>query len=156
MMRRSAFSLLESLAVIIVLAIAIPPAMSMMTEGARSQADAVAQTRATWFATAILETILADVASEDPDLGFEALDNFGVYLKTPVTGLHDRLAPVRDHYEPMGFSYDASAGPLSNETGVVTGDAQQDVFRTVTVEVSWSTLRGQSRTLTVDCVVTEL
>lgn len=153
---RTAFTLVESLAVVVVLAVAIPPAVSMMVDSAQAQMDSVKQTRATWFAAAILEHIIADANSDDPALGFEALSDAGVYIKTANVGLNDRLADVIALYNGYGLSYTVQIGALSNAGGKVTGDANEDAFRTIIVGVTWTTPRGDSRTLDVGAVVTDL
>ncbi|MCB9847839.1 MAG: type II secretion system protein [Phycisphaeraceae bacterium] len=154
--RRRAFSLVESLAVIVVLAIAIPPAVSMMVDGARTQADSVALTRATWYATSLLECVMADVNSDAPGLGFDALADADAYQTTPTTGFDDRNGVVIGHYAKYGLSHDLVIGELSNAAGVVTGDSDQDVFRTVTAQVTWTNRLGQSRTLSIGCLATDL
>ena len=154
--RRRAFTLVESLAVVVVLSIAIPPAVSMMADAARAQADSVSTTRATWFATALLEQVIADVNSDDAGLGFAALADSNVYLTTPKVGFNDRNGPLIAHYSGLGLTHSVLIGDLADAGGVVTGDADEDVFRTITVGVAWTTLKGDSRTLSIGCVVTDL
>lgn len=153
---RRAFTLVESLAVIIVLSIAIPPAVSMMVDSAGAQSDAVMQARATWFASALLEQVMADVNSDAPGLGFAALDDTDAYLTTATTGFNDRNAALVASYNAMGLTHDFLFGDLADATGAVTGDADQDVFRTVTAEVTWTDMSGASRTLSIGCLATEL
>lgn len=155
-MRRRAFTLVESLAVVVVLSVAIPPAVSMMTDATRAQVDSVKQTRATWFATAILEHIIADVNSDDVNLGFDALADSNAYLTTPTTGLNDRLNVITTLYAGLGFTHSVQIGDLSDATGTVTGDPDVDVFRTITVGVTWTNMKGASRTLSIGCVMTDL
>lgn len=155
-LRRRAFTLVESLAVIVVLAIAVPPAVSMMTDSARAQADSVTLSRATWFATGILEYVMADASSDAPLLGFAAFDDEDAYLNTPDTGLYARMSAMIAQYNTMGLTQSVTIGPLSNAGGVVTGDADEDIFRNVTVSVTWTTLRGVERTLNIGAMVTEL
>lgn len=154
--RRRAFTLVESLAVVVVLSVAIPPAVSMMVDSARAQADSVKQTRATWFATAILEHIIADVNSDDALLGFAALADSNAYLTTASTGLNDRTQDVTTLYSGYGLTHSVQIGALSDAGGTVTGDVNMDVFRTVVVGVTWITLKGDSRTLDIGAVVTDL
>lgn len=155
-LRRRAFTLVESLAVIVVLAIAVPPAVSMMTDSAKAQADSVTLARATWFATGILEYVMADASSDAPLLGFAAFDDDDAYLNTPGTGLYDRMDSIIAHYNAMGLTQGVTVGPLANASGVVTGDADEDIFRNITVSVTWTTLGGAERTLNIGAMVTEL
>lgn len=154
--RRRAFTLVESLAVVVVLSVAIPPAVSMMVDSARAQADSVKQTRATWYATAVLEHVIADVNSDDAGLGFDALADSNAYLTTPKTGLDDRILGISAYYNGLGLTHTVQIGALSDANGVVTGDAGQDIFRTITVGITWTTLKGDSRTLNLGAVVTDL
>lgn len=155
-MGRRAFTLVESLAVVVVLSIAIPPAVSMMIDAAKTQADSVKMTRATWFATSILENIIADVNSDDANLGFNALDDSAAYLTAPSTGLNNRLSGVIAFYNGYGFTHSVQVGALSNAAGKVTGVPADDVFRTITVGVTWTNMNGVSRTLNIGAVVTDL
>jgi len=154
--RRRAFTLVESLAVVIVLSIAVPPAVSMMVDAARTQADSVKMTRATWFATSILENIIADVNSDDVNLGFSALDDSNAYLTTATTGLNNRLSAVIAHYNGFGLTHSVQIGALSESTGAVSGTPSENVFRTITVGVTWTNMNGVSRTLNIGAVVTDL
>ena len=154
--RRRAFTLVESLAVIVVLSVAIPPAVSMMVDSARAQADSVTQARATWFATTVLEHIIADVNSDDAGLGFDALADSNAYLTTPKTGLEDRILTASAFYSGLGLTHTVQIGALSDASGVITGDPGQDIYRTITVSVAWTTLQGNSRTLSLGAVVTDL
>jgi prepilin-type N-terminal cleavage/methylation domain-containing protein len=156
MRRRRAFTLVESLAVVVVLSVAIPPAVSMMTDSARAQVNSITQTRATWYATAVLEHVIADASSDDPVLGFAAMANSSAYLTTPTTGLNDRLGSISTYYAALGLTHTVTIGALSDATGTVTGNSSLDVFRTITVGVTWTTLKGDSRTLSIGCVVTDL
>jgi len=153
---RRAFTLVESLAVIVVLSIAVPPAVSMMTDSAKAQSDSITLTRATWFATGILEHVMADASSDDAGLGFAAFADSDAYLNTPDTGLADRISAMSAHYASLGLTYSVTIGPLCDATGAVTGDADEDVFRQITAGVSWTSMRGVDRTLNIGCVVTEL
>lgn len=154
--RRRAFTLVESLAVVVVLAVAIPPAVSMMADSARAQADSVTITRATWFASALIEQIIADVNSDDAGLGFAALDDSDTYLTTPSVGFEARNSALIAHYGSLGLTHGVLIGELSNASGTVVGDIEEDIFRTVTVSVTWTTLKGDSRTMGIGCVVTDL
>jgi prepilin-type N-terminal cleavage/methylation domain-containing protein len=154
--RRRAFTLVESLAVVVVLSVAIPPAVSMMADSARAQADSVTMTRATWFATALLEQIIADVSSDSAGLGFAALADSDAYLTTPGAGFEARNGPLIAYYATLGLTHSVLIGELSDAGGTVVGDTDEDIFRTVTASVTWTTLKGDSRTLAIGCVVTDL
>ncbi len=113
-------------------------------------------TRATWFATSILENIIADVNSDDVNLGFSALDDSNAYLTTATTGLNNRLSAVIAHYSGLGLTHSVLIGGLSDASGAVSGTPSENVFRAITVGVTWTNMNGVSRTLNIGAVVTDL
>lgn len=155
-MKRRGFSLLETLAVMVVLAIAVPPASMMLADAGRARRDAVMMARATWLATGVLEHVLADVNSPAAGLGFDALDDSATYLDDATTGLYARLDSMMSFYDALGLSATVTIGPLADASGAVTGDADQDLFRTITVNVSWTDSKGEARTLALASQATEL
>lgn len=64
----SGFTLLEVVAAIVVLAIVIPPTVTMLASAANARSDAVSLARGAALADAVLEHIIADVASDDASL----------------------------------------------------------------------------------------
>ncbi|MDX2133023.1 MAG: hypothetical protein SFY69_13320 [Planctomycetota bacterium] len=134
---RRAFSLLEAVVAIVVLAISVPATVSWLGESAARRADAVNAVRASSLATGVMETILADVASPHASLGFGALASEATYLDTPATGLRARLAPMSDGYAALGFTYDVDIGPLVDSAGAVNADAGLNIFRVVGVRVTF-------------------
>jgi len=153
---RRGFTLIEAVVVVVLLGIAIPPTLMLMEDAAADRADEVNIARATTFATGVLEQVIADAYSRDALLGFAALSDPGTYLSAPGSGLNDRIADIRDGYEPLGFSYAVSIGGLVGPEGVATGDAESDVFRLVTVTVTAPSAREGSVDLSVSTMVGEL
>lgn len=129
-------ALLEALLVVLVLAVAVPMAMSAATTGTKSRMRSANITKATALAELVLETVMADVHSSNDALGFDALADSDAYLTTPGTGLVARLGTLASPYTDAGFGYAVTVGPLVGPDGVTTGDADEDVFRLVTVTVS--------------------
>lgn len=150
---RRAFTLIEAVVVIVVLAVSLPPTIMWLDQSAKRQADAASATRATFLATSVLESIKADVASTVPGLGFAALANKTVYLDSPVTGLRARLHIMLQPMLDMGLEYDVSIGPLINEVGVVDANASKNIFRIVTVIVTAPSASGLAMSIEVSCVV---
>lgn len=135
---RPGFTLFETIAAIVVLAIALPPVLLLMKDGAAARQTSVQSERATWLANAVMEHIAADVTSNAAGLGFDALADSATYLNDPSTGLQARLQSIDTFYQSVGVSYTVSIGPLVDSTGTTTGDPNLDVFRIITVTSSWS------------------
>lgn len=154
--RRRGFTLFEAMAVVVVLAIATPTALSMLMTGASARIDAAHVSRATWFATGALEQVLADVHSDAAGLGFDALADAPTYLNTPGTGLYARLDHLISHYTPMGLTLGVNIGGLVAYDGVATGNPDDDVYRYITASVSWTDASGDPRTMSVSAMVTDL
>lgn len=155
-MARRGFSLIEAVVIIVVLAIAVPATVTMMTAAGNRQADAVQITRATTLATLVMENVLADAASKSAGLGFAGFANANAYLNTAPTGLRNRISGVTAAYAAAGLTYDVTIGPLTNGSGVTTGVAAADIFRTVTVTVSFQAADGTAIQYAVSARVTTL
>lgn len=139
---RRAFSLIEAAAVIVIVALIVPPVATMLTSSAGTRAEHVSLARAAMLGDAVLETIVADAASGEPTLGFDALADADEYLNGSGTGLRDRLSATAELYEAYGLSYGVTIGPLADASGQVTGDPDQDRYRLVTVTVTHPSREG--------------
>lgn len=154
---RRGFTLLEAVVVIIVLAIAVPPTVSFLNQSAAMRADAVNTQRATTFAQGVMESVLADVNSSSTGLGYNALSNVTTYLDTPTTGLRARIAGMTNLYTGMGMSFNVSASSQVSSSGTATGNTSLDVFRIVTVTVTYpSAQQNSSLTVSMSSLVTDL
>lgn len=157
MVAQRGFSLLEAVIVVLTLAIAVPSTVRWLTDAASQRVNSVNTVRAAGLATAVMETVIADVASSGSGLGFSALDDASAYEATPVTGLRARLSGVTSGYEAMGFAYTLEVSPLVDRMGVVNADAPQNVFRRVTVRVEYASAEdGGTIRASVDAMVTDL
>ncbi len=142
---------------IIVLAVAVPPTIAFLDQSAAERTDAVNTARATTLAQGVMENVLADVNSPASGLGYAALSNTATYLDTPSTGLRSRIAPMTQLYTDMGMSYTVTATAEVSSTGVTTGVPGQDVFRIVTVTVTFSSAQqSASLTTSMSAMVTDL
>ncbi len=153
---RRGFSLIEVVIAVIVLAIAVPPVLGLLDNSAANRADAVNTTRATILASAVLEGIFADVASTDENLGMAALNDANVYLNTPTTGFISRMSIATSIYGKYGFSYTVEISGLVSADGTVSAQADENVFRVVTVRVVYPSAVGADMSLPVSLMVTEL
>ena len=148
---RPGVTLIEAVIAVVVLAIAVPPTLSMLMDASAVRADAVAATRATSYAQAVMEQVLADACSSDASLGFDAFADGGAY----AAGLTSRLAAVMAAYTPFGMTHEVVMSPLTAASGVSTGDPTLDVYRVVTVNVHFTDATGSS-TLTIQHFLSEL
>lgn len=153
---RPAFSLIEVVIAVIVLAIAVPPTLNLMDSAAAGRADAINTTRATILATCVLETVTADINSDAAGLGFDALADDDAYLNTPTTGLIDRLDPIVEPYTSVGFSYTVTIGPLVSSDGTVSATAGENIFRVITVSVGYASATSDPYLLPVSTMVSAL
>jgi hypothetical protein len=154
--RSNGFSLIESVVIIIVLAMAVPPSLQLLDSAAASRADSINTTRATLLGMSVMEHILADVYSSDPALGFDALADSEAYLNTAGTGLVDRLASVADVYAALGISFSVEIGPLAQADGTTSGDPDLDVYREITVVISYPSATEGVLDMPISAIVSEI
>jgi prepilin-type N-terminal cleavage/methylation domain-containing protein len=150
------FTLVEALLVVIVLAIAVPASTVFLDQRAAQRSDAATAARATVYAQAIMEFVLADAASGHAALGYEAFADASTYLNDPATGMRARFAHVAAPYEALGYTFDVAVGAEVSASGVATGDASKDLFREVTVTVQAPGLAAEEMTIALSALVTDL
>jgi type II secretory pathway pseudopilin PulG len=129
---RRAFTLIEAITVVVIIALTVPPAVMFLDAASQRREDSVQAQRAATLAQGLMELVLADIASDNVALGFSALSDMPTY-QTAFTTRADTLTSL---YTDMGFAYSIEATPLVSASGVATGNAQQDIFRIVTVVVT--------------------
>jgi prepilin-type N-terminal cleavage/methylation domain-containing protein len=151
-----AFTLIEVVIAVLVLAIAVPPTLNLMDSASAGRVDAINTTRATYLSTTVLETVMADMTSQQANLGFGALADSSAYLTTPTTGLYDRIAAFTDIYTRVGLSYTVVIGGLVSSDGTVSANSSENVFRTVTVQVQINSASGNQLMMPVSLMVSEL
>ena len=149
---RRAFSLFEALAVIIMVAIAIPPMASIAQSRAASVSDASRRHVATHLAVGVTEAILADVESASPRLGFEGLAR-GDYLTAAADGVRTRLAAMAAPGAAMGITYDVTIGSPVDIKGKAAAFNAQFALRLITVTASWTSATGTPLSLEITTMV---
>ncbi|GJM18835.1 MAG: hypothetical protein DHS20C14_10480 [Phycisphaeraceae bacterium] len=154
--RARGVTLIEAILVVLVLAIAVPVGMRMITESNEVRRQSADTARAITLTAGVLEHITADSNASSGGLGFSAFDDSSAYLTTATTGLYDRLATMTAPYSTDGITYDVVIGPLADATGTVTGDTNEDVFREITVRVTFPDPDGGSLTMPTSIVLTDL
>jgi prepilin-type N-terminal cleavage/methylation domain-containing protein len=154
--RSRAFTLIEVIIAVIVLAIAVPPTLNIMDSASAGRVDSINTTRATYLETIVLETIFADMTSADANLGFSALDDAAGYLSTPATGLYARLETVTEPFTSVGLTYSVEIGNLVASDGAVSDEVTENIFRTITVQVRFVSASGPAFTMPVSMMFSEM
>jgi prepilin-type N-terminal cleavage/methylation domain-containing protein len=154
--RRRAFSLLECVVVVLLLAIAVPTTAMFLDQRAAQRADAVQALRASTLAQGVLEHVLADAASNAPGLGYAAFADANSYLNTPTTGLNARIAPLLNFYDDLGVACQVTIGSPVSISGTATGVPANDIFRVVTVRVTATSTTAAPIDVSVSSFVTDL
>lgn len=155
-MKPRAFTLIEAVLCVVVLGLSVPPALELMQSAAAHRADGVNTGRATVLSGLVIESVLADVASGNMALGFEALADPAAYLETPDTGLYARLSTVVAPFDQVGMAYSVTISDLVSSTGLESSDEAQNIFRLVTVTVRYPSSDGSAWELPVSVMVGDL
>lgn len=145
--------MVEAVLVVVVIALAVPVTLRALDEAGRSARHAARVERASTFAGAIMETVTADAHS--PLIGFNGI-SAPEYLSDPAAGLDTRIVPLVELYAADGLTHELEIGEASDADGSVTGDPARDVFRAVTVRVSWTDTRGQESAVEMTTLVGDL
>lgn len=153
---RRGFTLVESIIVVVVVALLVPPSVSMLREAQVARVDSANAVRATVLCGAVLEQVLADASSSAPSLGMSAFSNSAAYLDTPTTGLKARLSPVTSTYSTLGVSWSLAIGSPVAASGVADANAALNIYRAVTVIATWNSGRVGTQTYAVTTLVTDL
>ena len=137
------FTLIETIAAVVILTVAMPPMMWALNEAHLQRANPMLVARARWLATEKLEDIVAD--RHDATRGW-------AYVKTP--GNYSAENPVdAGDYPQFNRSVTLSEhGAWDN--GGQTWSAGTG-YLTVTVDVDWTDAGGDPRTLSISTIVTD-
>ncbi|MHC4415052.1 MAG: type IV pilus modification PilV family protein [Planctomycetota bacterium] len=138
--RRHGFTLIETVAAIVILALAVPPMLWAVREAQHKRANPMMASRARWLAIERLEDVIADRHSGDGLLGY---DNLAGSSETPITGFpaFDRTVTINKH------------GPWDNVGKAWSGVGTD--YATVTVDIDWTDADGNAQTLSISTVLTK-
>ncbi len=131
------FTLIELVAAIVLLAVAVPPMIWATQQSRHQSVDPVLTSRARWIATEKLEDIIADRYSSTRGYDYLISSNYP-----------DEPAGTITDYE--GFARQVSL--LETTADLVTPG---NGYMTVTVHLSWMGSAGQPRQTSVSTVLTE-
>ena len=132
--RRHGFTLIEAIAVIVLMTVAIPPMMWSIREAHISRANPVLASRARWLAVSKLEDVIADRSS-------------------PVRG-YNYLIPGNYAAEPTIPGYAGFSRTVNFNETLADLTTSGDGYMNVTVAISWTDAQGTSQTLNISTVLT--
>ena len=136
--RRSAgFTLVELVAAIVLLAVAVPPMIWAMRQAEHDFVDPILTSRARWIATEKLEDVIADRHSQTRGYDFLVPANYPFEAVGSIPGF-------------PGYSRDVSFSETTADLST-PGDG----YMTVTVTVTWTGAAGQSRQTSLSTVQKE-
>lgn len=134
-LRRRAFSLIDLIAAILVIAIAFPPLFLAITDAERNRVDPIQLSRARWLATEKIEDVIADRHSSTRGYSYVVGGNYS--SESAVAGF-------------PGFSRSVSVSETgSSLSGSGTG------YKTVIVTVQFTGAGGSVRSLSLATVLTD-
>ncbi|MCK4871379.1 MAG: type II secretion system protein [Phycisphaerales bacterium] len=133
--RHQAFTLLEMIGIILVLAVAVPPTLFAVREASIDRASPVLISRARWLATAKLEDIIADRHSTTRGYAYLATANYPA--ENPIAGYPDFTRAVT-------FT--------ETQADLVTPGAG---CMTVTITITWPDPKHGTRSLAISTVLTD-
>ena len=139
--RRQGFTLIETVAAIVILAVAVPPMLWAVAEAQHKRANPMLASKARWLAMEKLEDIIADRHSESGNHGWDYLivANYAAEAKGSITG-----------YPQFGRTVTFLETEADLSTPSATGG-----YMNVTVAVTWTNAEGASQSLSISTVLTE-
>jgi len=132
---RRGFTLIESIAAVVILTVAIPPMLWAIRQGHTQRVNPMMASKARWLATSKLEDIIADRHSTTRGYTYLIAANYPA--ENPVSGFPGFTRSV-------AFSETAA-----NLSSVGTG------YMRVTVTVGWTDSTGTARSLAIATIITD-
>lgn len=132
-----AFTLIELIAAIVVIAIAVPPMVLALRSAHVNRIDPVLASRARWLVTEKLEDVIADRHSSTRGYDYVIDANYSDESPGDIDGF-------------PGFARSVAVVETAADL-TTTGEG----YKTVTVEVRWTDARAQTRQAAISTVLTE-
>ena len=133
---RRGFTLIETIAALVILAVALPPMMFALRQSTIDRIDPIRFSQARWLAAERLEDIIADRHSTTRGYDWVTGDHYPAEAAVPSNLAFARRVTI------------AETGPDLASAG--------SGYKTVTVTLSWVDSKHQPRSLEVATVLTEL
>ena len=135
----------------LMISIAVPPSIAMMTEASKNQADRVLLAIAMSYAQALTDQVAADVSVN----GLDILADENLYLNAEGTGFWARMAWVSGPYENRNLTASIEISEIVDYQGLVSADPASNLFRVVSVTIGVPTTDGQLLDVPVSMVLGE-
>ncbi len=149
---RRGVTLVEVMALVIVVAIAVPPIAAISVSSSRALVEERRTFHTAWLASAVLEQIVADAGTGDEGLDLEAMGD-AAYLDNGTSGLRVRMDSVATDLLAGGLAYEVVFGLPRDATGALIDVNDSAATRLVTVTVSYTNELGRGVDATFSTVV---
>ena len=136
---RRGFSLIEAVLIVLMISIAVPPSIGMMTEASATRSDRVLLSTAMSYAQGLADQVMADVSAG----GLDILADQNLYLDAPGTGFWARMSWVAAPYQTRNLTAAITISERVSWQGTVSVDPGENLFRKVTVTIGVPTSDGQ-------------
>lgn len=150
--RTQGFTLIEGVVAIVVLSVAVPVSLVMMSDASSARGASLQRERAVLLIRLLRNEVVADVASPGDGLGIAIFDDVDGYETSLRARIADRVTP----YEDLGFSWALDTGSLVGPRAVLSGTPEENIYRPVTITVGWSDVRSGAEALDVTLYLTEV
>jgi len=138
---RAGFTLMETVAAMVILAVAVPPMLWAVTESQRQRINPMLASRARWLAVERIEDVIADRHSTT-DRGYNWVVNLNDYVEENPGDIDGN----------PGFKRSVGLKETGADLGVaVVGGG----YLIVTVAVGWNDAKGITQTLEILTVLTD-
>ena len=133
--RQRGFTLIEAIAAIVIVAVALPPMMWSIREAHAERANPVLASRARWLAVSKLEDVIADRNSTTRGYAYLLAGNYSA--------------------EPTIVGYPGFSRSITLNETLSDLSTSGDGYMNVLVSISWIDAQGTSRTLDISTVLAE-
>ena len=139
--RPRGFTLIETVAAILILAVAVPPMLWAVSQAQTKRANPMLASKARWLAIEKLEDIIADRHSTSGNRGWDYLTAANY--------------PAENPGDISGFpQFSRTVTLLETQADLSTPDSDGG-YMNVSVTVSWTNAEGDSMSLSIATVLTE-
>ena len=151
-MSRAGFTLIEGVVAMVILSMAVPVSVVMMSDASSAAAASLQRERAVALLAVIRTEIVADVAAPSEGLGVILLDDPEEYDDV----LRPRIAQITQPYEDLGLTWALDIGERVGPNGVHAIDPLRNIYYPVTLTVSWTDARQGSTNLDLTIYLAEI